>query len=228
MLAATWVWAAITFAPPDAPDRSNQLEQPDHSIAGGTLQVSPLGVAVPGFGASDDSRVFNRAVTAGYRWGFSVGIALEPVEHLLISVNAGLSQSIWIFDNDAPEFELCFANDCYATSERGLGQLLRIGPELRVGWTSRWWMAWALGGAHVGLSRVRFYCDTSLQARCDDPRQTDVGAGLSGGLGLAIRPLPRFAIGLESAVVHTWLDRRDDPFQAARAWELGLITVIGF
>ena len=152
---------------------------------------------------------------------------LERVEHLLISASAGFNQTIWVFDNDAPGYELCFANDCYGSSARGLGHLIRVGPELRVGWTRRWWMAWALAGAHVGLSRVRLSCDNSLEARCDRG-ETDVGGGLGGGLGVAIRPLPRFAVGLESGIVHTWLDRRDDPFAAARTWELALVAVIGF
>ncbi|KIG17144.1 hypothetical protein DB30_03741 [Enhygromyxa salina] len=232
MLAAVWVWAAINLAPPDEAelpepaDPSAQPEQPDPSVAGGVLQISPLGVAVPGVGATNDLRALNRAVQAGYRWGFSVGVALEPVNHLLVSVSAGFNQTIWVFDNDV-DYQLCFANDCFGTTERGLGNLIRVGPELRVGWTSRWWMAWALLGAHVGVSRVRLSCDNSVEVHCDR-NETDVGAGLGGGLGLAIRPLPRFAIGLESAIVHTWLDRRDDPFEAARAWELGFVAVIGF
>lgn len=227
MLAAAWVWAAISFAPPAEPDNSDHPDHADHSVAGGTLQISPLGVGVPGPGASDDLRVFDRAVRAGYRWGFSLGVAFEPVEHLLISGSAGFNQTIWVFDNDAPGYELCFANDCYASSARGLGHLIRVGPELRVGWTSRWWMAWALAGAHVGLSRVRLSCDNSFEAHCDRG-ETDVGGGLGGGLGLAIRPLPRFAVGLESGIVHTWLDRRDDPFAAARTWELALVLIVGF
>jgi hypothetical protein len=221
VLAAALVWAAITLAPADDSDDA------DHSIAGGILQIAPLAVAVPGPGATDDLRVFDSAVRAGYRWGFSVGLAFEPVEHLLISASAGLNQSIWTYDNDAPGYELCFADGCYGSTERGLGHLIRIGPELRVGWTSRWWMAWALFGAHVGLSRVRLACDNSLEAHCARA-ETDVGVGLGGGLGLAIRPQPRFAIGLETGIVHTRLERRNDPFEAARSWELGLVAIIGF
>lgn len=224
MLAVTLVWAAITLAPPEA---SNHSDHADHAFTGGTLQISPLGVAVPGPGASDDLRVFDRAVRAGYRWGFSLGLAFEPVEHLLISPSASLRQTIWVFDNDESGYELCFAGDCYGWTERGLGHLLRVGPELRIGWVSRWWMAWVLAGAHLGMSRIRLDCDNSVEAHCDRS-ETDVGAGLAGGLGLAIRPLPRFAVGLESGVAHTWLDRRDDPFMAARSWELALVAIIRF
>lgn len=225
MLAVALVWAAITLAPPDDLDQSDQA---DHSIAGGTLHLAPLGVGVPGPGATTDMRVFDRAVRAGYRWGFSVGIAFEPIEHLLVSASAGCNQTLWTFDNDdVPGYELCFANSCYGGTERGVGHLIRIGPELRLGWTSRWWMAYGIFGAHVGLSRVRLDCDNSLEAHCDR-RETDVGAGFSGGLGVAIRPLPRFAVGLEGGVAHTWLERHDDPFEAARAGELTLVVIARF
>jgi hypothetical protein len=196
------------------------------SIAGGWLTLSPGGFAIPGPGATPDLRVFDRAVVAGYRWGFGLGLAFEPVEHLLIAASGSLQQSLWAFDNHRG-YELCFRGGCYGDTERGLGQLIRLGAELRLGWTSRHLLAWSLLGAQVGLSRVRLDCDNSTEAHCD-LSETDLGPGLRGGLGLALRPTPSFAIGLESSIDHTWFGRRDDPFRAVQTWDLALIAIVRF
>lgn len=198
----------------------------DESIAGGWLSLSPGGVAIPGPGATLDLRVFNRAVVAGYRWGFTAGLAFEPVEHLFVAAGASFHQTLWVFDNHRG-YELCFRGDCYGWTERGFGHLIRLGAELRLGWTSRYLLAWSLLGAQVGLSRVRLDCDNSVEVHCD-LGETDLGPGLRGGLGFAVRPTPSVAIGLESNIDHSWLDRRDDPFTAVRTWDLALIAIVRF
>lgn len=198
----------------------------DASIAGGWVSLSPGGVAIPGPGATPDLRVFDRAVVAGYRWGIGAGLAFEPVEHLLVAASGSFQQSLWVFDNQGG-YELCFRGGCYGWNERGFAHLIRLGAELRLGWTSRYLLAWSLLGAHVGLSRVRLDCENSVEVQCD-LSETDLGPGLRGGLGLALRPTPSFAIGLESSIDHTWLGERDDPFRAVRTWDLSLIAIVRF
>jgi hypothetical protein len=196
------------------------------SVSSGWISLSPGGVAIPGPGTTTDVRAFDRAVLVGYRWGLGIGLAFEPVEHLLVVANASFHQSLWAFDNKRG-YELCFRGGCYGQTERGIGHLMQIGAELRLGWTSRYLLAWGLFGAHVGISRVRLDCENNIEAHCDRS-ETDIGPGLRGGLGFALRPTPKFAIGLESSIDHTWLDRRDDPFRAARTWNVALIAIVRF
>jgi opacity protein-like surface antigen len=196
------------------------------SISGGWLTLSPGGVAIPGPGATPDLRVFDRAVVAGYRWGFGLGLAFEPVEHLLVAASGSFSQSVWMFDNERG-YELCFRGGCYGSNERAIGHLVRLGAELRLGWTSRYVLAWGLFGAHVGLARVRLDCENNLEPHCDRA-ETDLGPGLRGGVGFALRPTSRFAIGLESGIDHTWLGRRDDPFSAVRSLDVSLLAIVAF
>lgn len=204
---------------------SRPAERPD-SIAGGWLTISPGGLALPGPGSTSDVRAFNRAVVAGYRWGIGAGLAFEPVTHLLVAAGGSFHQSVWIFDNRRG-YELCFRGGCYGWTERGLGHLMRFAAELRLGYTSRRVLAWGLFAAQIGLSRVRLECENSVEEHCD-LGETDLGPGLRGGLGVAVRPNPRFAIGLESGIDHTRVDRRDDPFEAARTWDLALIAIVRF
>jgi hypothetical protein len=200
-------------------------KRPD-SIAGGWVTISPAGVAIPGPGSTKDIRVFDRAVAAGYRWGIGVGLAFEPIPHLLVAASGNVTQSLWMFDN-GHAYELCFRGDCYGSTERGVGHLIRFGAELRLGWASRYVLAWSLFGAHVGLSHIRLDCENTLQDHCDRS-ELDVGLGLRGGLGFALRPSPSFAIGLESSIDHARPDRRDDPFRAVRTWDLALIAIVRF
>jgi hypothetical protein len=198
------------------------------SIAGGWVQLAPLGFALPGPGATSDIDRLRRAVRSGFRWGFAAGGSFEPVPHLLIGVAASFDQTLWIFRNfERDGYELCFAGDCYGWDERGVGHLMRVGPELRLGYARRRWLAWALVGGHLGISRVRLDCNNSVERHCDRSA-TDIGPGLGGGLGLGVRPTSRVMFGLESSINHSWLDRRDDPFRAARTWDLALIIVFRF
>lgn len=196
-----------------------------HSIAGGYVQLAPGGVAVPISGGSDVERV-RGAVHAGYRWGFSLGASFEPVPQLFISASAGFDQTLWIFRNIG-SYELCFRGDCYGFDERAVGQLIRVGPELRLGWTNQRVIAWAMFTGQLGISRIRLDCNNSVEAHCGHA-ETDLGPGIGGGLGLAIRVTPRAAFGLEGSVEHTWLDRRDDPFRAVRTVDLSLIVALRF
>lgn len=221
---ATLLWASLSLA---SPGTGSETESEERSIAGGWLQLAPVGVGVPGPGATPDLRVLDRAVVAGYRWGLSAGLAFEPVEHLLVVATGAFDQSIWMFDNDDRSYELCFRGGCYGWTERGFGHLVRLGAELRLGWTSRYLMAWALLGAHLGLSRIRLDCDNSVEDHCDIG-ETDLGPGLGGGLGVAGRLNSHFAVGLESSIDHSWLDHRDDPFRAARTWDLSLVAIVHF
>ena len=229
MYAVRVAWAALIstllFAPP-APREASTVQQDRASLAGGWLLVSPLGGSLPGPGSGPDTALHHRFVAGGYRWGFSAGAVFEPREHLMIGLAGALDHAIWIFDERAGD-ELCFHGDCYGWTERGLGHLLRLGPELREGYGERRWMIWALAGAHVGLSQIRLDCDNSLDEHCDR-RSTDLGPGVGGGVGVALRPRPRFAVGLESGIDHTWLERRDDPFRAIRTWDLALFLAVKF
>ncbi len=204
----------------------SEPEPRSSSIAGGWVTISPAGFAIPGPGSTRDTRVFDRAVLAGYRWGIGAGLAFEPVPHLLVAAGASFHQSLWMFDNHRG-YELCFRGGCYGNTERGLGFLLRFAAELRLGWTSRWVLAWGMFGAQLGLSRIRLDCENTLEDHCD-LRETDLGPGLRGGLGFALRPTSKFALGLESSIDHTRVDRRDDPFMALRTWDLALIAIVRF
>ncbi|HLT37225.1 MAG TPA: hypothetical protein VK034_13115, partial [Enhygromyxa sp.] len=98
---------------------------------------------------------------------------------------------------------------------------------LRIGWIVDRVVIWALWAGQLGISRIRLDCNNSVEDHCDRS-ETDLGIGIGGGLGLAIRATSRVAIGLESSVDHSWLDRRDDPFRAARTLDLALIVAITF
>ena len=198
----------------------------NESIAGGWVTISPGGLAIPGPGSTSDIRVFDAAVVGGYRWGLGAGLAFEPVPHLLVAATGSLHQSIWIFDNQN-SYELCFRGDCYGKTERGVGHLLRLGADLRLGWTSRRVLAWGLFGAHVGLARIRLDCENNFEPHCD-LGETDLGPGVRGGLGFALRASPNFALGIESSIEHTWIDRREDPFEAVRSLDLALIAIVRF
>lgn len=203
------------------------MPEGERSIAGGWLQLAPIGFAIPSPGAGDVERL-HRAVRFGFRWGFSAGASFEPVRHLFINASAGFDQTLWIFRNVEREgYQLCFAGDCYGWDERGVGQLMRIGPELRLGWTSERVVAWALLTGQLGISRVRLDCNNSVEDHCDRT-ETDLGPGIGGGLGAAIRVTPRAAFGLEGSVDHVWLDPRDDPFRAVRTVELAVIVALTF
>jgi hypothetical protein len=88
-------------------------------------------------------------------------------------------------------------------------------------------LAWALVAAQLGISRIRLDCNNSTEPHCDRA-ETDLGPGIGGGLGVAIRVTPRAALGLEGSVDHTWLDRSDDPFRAVRTLDLALILALRF
>ena len=209
----------LASAPPPA--------KPAESIAGGWLAIAPLGAAFPSPGGSDIAQ-HRRAVRSGFRWGFSAGASFEPIPGLFINVAGGFDQTLWIFRNVEPDgYQLCFHGDCYGWDERGVGHLMRVGPELRIGWTGRRVLAWALLGGHLGISRIRLDCNNSDEDHCDRA-ETDLGPGIGGGLGLAIRPTSRVAIGLEGSVDHSWLDRREDPFVAVRTIDLALIVALRF
>jgi len=213
-------WAGVVaLAPADAEtDERPQL---------GWVQLAPLGVSVPGPRITPDIQTFDRAVRAGYRWGLAGGLVVEPLTHLLVGATASFDHSVWIFDSGAERYELCFAEGCYGWTERGVGYLLRFGGDLRVGFTSRYFMAWALGSAQISIAHTRLDCDNSVEAHCGR-RENDVGPGLGAGLGLAVRLTRGFAIGLEGSIDHAWLDTRDDPFEGLRSWDLGLIGVVRF
>jgi hypothetical protein len=196
----------------------------ERAAASGWLQLAPLGIAIPSPGA--DVRGLNRAVRSGFRWGFSAGASFEPVSHLFVSVSAGFEQKIWIFDNTAG-YELCFGGDCYGWDERGLGHLLQIGPELRIGWMNHRVVTWALLAGQLGVSRIRLDCNNSVEEHCDRT-ETDLGPGIGGGLGFAIRVTPRAALGIEGSVEHAWLDRREDPFRAVRTVDLAMVLAVQF
>lgn len=208
----------LASAPPAAEQRS---------VAGGWLQLAPLGAALPSPGGSDVAR-FRRAVRSGFRWGFSAGASFEPVPHLFIGASAGFDQTLWIFRNvERGGYELCFRGDCYGWDERVVGQLIRVGPELRIGWANHRVIAWALVAGQLGISRVRLDCNNSVEDHCDRT-ETDLGPSVGGGLGFAIRATSRAAFGLEGSVDHAWVDRRDDPFRAVRAIDLAMIVVLRF
>lgn len=191
------------------------------------MHLAPLGVAVPSPGGSDIERI-RRAVRAGFRWGFAAGVSFEPVSHLFVNASVGFAQTLWHFRNaDSAGYELCFRGECYGWDERGVGQLMRLGPELRLGWTSHRVLAWAMLAGQLGISRIRLDCNNSVEPHCDRV-ETDLGPGICGGLGLAIRATPRAAFGLEGSVEHTWLEPRDDPFRAVRTIDLSLIIALRF
>ena len=205
----------------------SSADEQQRSIAGGWLQLAPLGFAIPSPGGADVERI-HRAVRAGFRWGFSAGASFEPVPHLFIGASAGFDQTLWIFRNvERDGYELCFRGDCYGWDERGVGQLIRVGPELRIGWANHRVIAWAMFAGQLGISRIRLDCNNSVEEHCDRA-ETDLGPGIGGGLGLAIRATSRAAFGLEGGVDHTWLDRRNDPFRAVRMIELALIVALRF
>ncbi|MFO7565359.1 MAG: hypothetical protein R6X02_22140 [Enhygromyxa sp.] len=197
------------------------------SIAGGWLQLTPAALAIPSPGGSDLARL-HRAVRWGYRWGFAAGVSFEPVPRLFINVAAGFDQTVWVFRNVEPRgYLLCFGGDCYGWDERGLGHVIRIGPKLRLGWTSDRVVVWAMGTVELGISRLRLDCNNSVEAHCDRT-ETDLGPGVGGGLGFAIRATPHVAVGLEGSVDHVWLEPRDDPFRAVRTIDLALILALTF
>lgn len=220
------LWVLGLLGSPPEPGPEPELEPEPERRSFGWLSIAPVGAAVPGPIKTPDNATFDRAVVAGYRWGFSVGVGFEPREHLLVVAASGVEQALWVFDN-IDSYELCFRGDCYGWNERGFGALIRVGADLRLGWIGPRFMAWALLGAHLGISSMRLDCDNSVQDQCTR-RELDLGPGFGGGIGLAYRPVDRFALGLESSLDHTRLDRRDDPFAVARTWDLAAIAVISF
>jgi len=212
-----------------APGQPEPEPEPESSsIAGGWLQITPLGFGIPGPGAGSDIAQLQRAVRSGFRWGFGLGLSFEPVRHLFINAAASFNQTIWMFRNvERDGYELCFRGDCYGWDERGVGHFMRIGADLRIGWTSRWLLAWALVAPQLGVSRIRLDCNNSVEAHCDRA-ETDVGPGIGGGLGVAVRPTSRLAVGIESSIDHAWVDSRDDPFTAVRSFSAALILVLRF
>lgn len=210
------------------PNSESEPEPERGSIAGGYVQLAPLGFALPGPGRSSDIARLQRAVRSGFRWGFAAGLSFEPVRHLFINATGSFEQTIWIFRNvERGGYQLCFRGDCYGWDERGVGHFLRVGADLRLGWTSQWVVTWALLSAQIGVSRVRLDCNNSVEAHCDR-RETDVGPGIGAGLGLAIRATPRMALGFEGSIDHNWIDSLDDPFRAVRTFDLALVVMLSF
>ena len=193
----------------------------------GWIQLAPAGVSVPGPRITPDLRVFDEAVRIGYRWGLAAGMVFEPIEGLLVGATASLDHHIWLFETNAGSYELCFDDGCYGWRERGVGSLLRFGGDLRVGWTRRWFMVWGLMSLQINTAHMRLDCDNSVEDHCDRG-ETDVGPGLGGGMGAAVRVTRSLAIGVEGSIDHAWLDTRDDPFRAARTWDLALVGVVRF
>ena len=219
MIAVLLLACVLASAPPPAEEQ--------RSLAGGWLQLAPLGLALPSPGGSDLER-FRGAVRSGFRWGFSAGASFEPVPHLFIGASAGFDQTLWIFRNvERDGYELCFRGDCYGWDERGVGQLIRVGPELRIGWANHRVIVWAMFAGQLGISRIRLDCNNSVEEHCDRT-ETDLGPSIGGGLGVAIRATSRAAFGLESSIDHAWLDPRDDPFRAVRMIDLSVIVALRF
>lgn len=211
-------------APPTVRERRASDPEQRWRIAGGWMAIAPVGVGIPGQG--DANRVHRQAVSAGYRWGVSAGATFQPGRRLWLNLAGNFEQSVWIFRN-LDGYELCFAGDCYGWTERGLGHLMRIGPDVRVGVATRWLLAWARAGGHVGVSVIRLDCDESTQDHCDR-REIDVGPGAGAGLGLAVRITPRSAMGIEGGLQYTWLESRDDPFSVVKVWDVGMIATLRF
>lgn len=191
------------------------------------MQLTPGSLSLPGPRITPDLQAFDAAVRSGYRWGLALGTMFEPLDHLLIGGTASIEQSIWLFDNVGPSYELCFDGGCYGWRERGVGYLVRFGGDLRVGWTSRYVMAWAMFNLQIAFSHMRLDCDNSVEAHCER-RETDVGPNLGGGVGVALRATESLALGVEGSIDHAWLDTRDDPFRAIRTGDLSLVVVVRF
>ncbi|EDM79824.1 hypothetical protein PPSIR1_32033 [Plesiocystis pacifica SIR-1] len=199
----------------------------DWAIGGGWLTLTPAALGLPA-GAASDTANFRSAVSGGYRWGFSAGFALALRQGWVLGFAGAFDQAIWQFRNAEPGgYVLCFRGGCYGWTERVQGHLMRAGVKVRVGWTRRRFLAWATVDPHIAISGLRLDCQDSRQAHCDR-RERDVGAGLGGGLALAYRVTPRFALGLEGGLSHSWLQERDDPFRAIRTWDLAAITAVRF
>lgn len=216
----------LGLAPPTSPA---ELEP-------GFVMLSPLGIAVPRLGSTADTRVARQALLPSYGWGFAAGINLQPVPNVLLGFAGSFDQVIWsvrdyepgdAFGSGELEQVVCFAGDCYGWNERVVGSLLRLGLDLRIGGVGRRWLAWALVSPHVAVSRLRLECNNAREAHCDR-KHTDVGPGLGGGLGAAFRFVDSFALGIEAKVDHEWLDDFDDPFEAVRTGELGLVALFSF
>lgn len=211
---------------------------PGPELRPGFILLSPLALAVPSVGPTADTRVARRTLLPSYRWGVAAGIHFSPraAPHLLMGVGASFDQVVWsirdyrsgdeLGSGDHDE-ALCFAGDCYGWNERVVGSLLRLGADLRIGWIDRRWMIWALVSPHVAISRLRLDCNDAREDHCDR-KHTDVGPGLGGGLGAAFRVIDYLAIGLEAGIDHEWIDDSDDPFEAVRTWDLGLVALFSF
>jgi hypothetical protein len=202
----------------------------------GFVMLSPVGVAVPRLGSTADTRIARQALGPSYGWGFAAGINLQPVPGLLLGFAGSFDQVIWSVRDYRPGDELgagereqvlCFAGDCYGWNERVVGSLLRLGLDLRIGWVGRRVLVWALVSPHVGVSRLRLECNDARDLHCDR-KHTDVGPGLGGGLGSAFRFVDYFALGIEANIDHEWLDDFDDPFEAVRTWQVGLVALFSF
>ncbi len=205
----------------------------------GFVVLSPVGLAVPRLGRTPDTRVARESLLPSYQWGFAMGVHLRvPVPKLLLGLSASFDQVVWSVRDYRPGDELgsaweadsepiCFAGDCYGWNERVVGSLLRVGVDLRIGWVDRRWLVWARASPHIGISRLRLDCDDARADACDR-RHMDVGPGLGGGLGVAYRVVEAVALGVEADVDHEWLARFDDPFEAVRTWEIGLVALFSF
>lgn len=209
---------------------------PPSELRPGFVLLSPVALAVPDVGPTADTRVARRTLLPSYRWGFAAGIHVQPVPRLLIGVGGSFDQIVWSIrdyqrgdelGSDDQHEALCFAGDCYGWNERVIGSLLRLGADVRIGWIDRRWLIWALISPHVAISRLRLECDDARQDHCDR-KHADVGPGLGGGIGAAFRVVDYFAIGLEASIDHEWLEKFDDPFEAVRTAELGLVALFSF
>jgi hypothetical protein len=209
---------------------------PSPELRPGFIMLTPMAIAVPNLGPTSDTRVARAALLPSYRWGFAAGINFQPVPQLLIGFAGSFDQVVWsvrqyeygdeLGSDDRAE-AICFAGDCYGWDERVVGSLLRLGADLRIGWVHRRWLIWTLLGPHVAVSRLRLDCNDARADHCERAH-VDVGPGLGGGLGVAVRVVHYAAIGVEANVDHEWLDDFDDPFTAVRTWDLGLVALFSF
>jgi len=202
----------------------------------GFIALAPVGVALPQLGRSPDTRVARTTLLPSYTWGFVAGVHFQPRPRLLLGLGGSFDQVIWSFrdyrrgdelGSAMTEEPICFAGDCYGWNERVVGTLLRLGADLRIGALGPRWMVWARVTPHVAISRLRLDCNDARDPGCER-KHTDVGPGLGAGIGAALRVVGHVALGIEANLDHEWLDQRDDPFEALRTWQLGLLAMFSF